>query len=363
MIFFQSKIESIKNLKKYSKTLFPYLGVFLAIILLGVLVFSTRLSLKSLSPKGFSFLTATVADSLSSNSLFAEPVKNFLRESPDMTFVQGNSLVGVSPPATVTSQVLGGVLGSGETLETRDSIIEYTVEPGDTLYSVSSKFDVSLSTILWTNDLSSKSVIKPGDKLLILPVSGTIHLVSKGDTLSVIAKTYKAEVKEIIYFNNLSSEGDIFIGDVLIVPGGEMPARLPTIAAIPLGESYFIFPAEGKITQGLHGPFANAVDIANKCGKIVVAAAGGTVQRAGSIIIGGNRVTILHPNGVVTYYGHLSAITVVPGQTVTAGQVIGYIGNTGYTLGATGCHVHFEVRGAKNFLGAYKVGGYLSWKK
>ena len=163
-------------------------------------------------------------------------------------------------------------------------------------------------------------------------------------------------------FNKLTSEKDIFIGDVLIIPGGKAPAKVSQIAAIPLAESYFIIPTEGRISQGLHGIFGNAVDISNKCGNMVVAAAGGTVQRVGYISIGGNIITIMHPNGVVTYYGHLSTMTVVPGQTVAAGQVIGYIGNTGYTIGATGCHLHFEVRGAKNFLSRYFTGTYLSWK-
>ncbi|GAI25309.1 unnamed protein product [marine sediment metagenome] len=205
-------------------------------------------------------------------------------------------------------------------------------------------------------------MIKVGQELIILPVSGVVYFVKKNDTLSEIAKIYKGDVEEIIAFNGLSNEGDIFIGDVLIIPDGKMPLRVPYIALTPVGESYFsIFPCEGKITQGLH-PF-NAIDIANSCGKPVVAVATGTVQRAGWINnIYGRIVTILHPNGVVTYYGHLSRVLVVPGQPVSAGDIIASIGNTGHTLGATGCHLHFEVRNAKNFLANYLVGTYLSWK-
>lgn len=358
---FKIDIDSIKPLKNS----LLFLGIFLIISLFGILVFNSNSFSKSLSFGDFSFLTASSNNKTqtSSQGLFVEPVKNFLRESPKMTFVQENSIVGVSSPVTITPQVLGSILGGIETgTETRREIIEYVVKSGDTLSSIAAEFDISLNTILWANDLSSRSVIKVGQELIILPVSGVVYFVKKNDTLSGIAKTYKGDVEEIIAFNGLSNEGDIFIGDVLIIPDGEIPSRVSHIALTPVGESYFIFPCEGKITQGLH-PF-NAIDIANSCGKPVVAAASGTVQRAGWINnIYGRIVTILHPNGVVTYYGHLSKVLVVPGQTVSAGDIIANIGNTGHTLGATGCHLHFEVRNAKNFLADYLVGTYLSWKK
>lgn len=354
-----------KLFKRCPKNLFSCFKTGLVIIVLGLFVLGAGLGLKSLYGRDFSFLTARASDKLLSQNLFVQPAKNFLTDSPEMTFVQGNSMVGISPPALVTPQVLGGILGTVEQEESyeRDSIIEYEVEKGDTISSVAEKFGVSSGTVLWANDLSESSLLKSGQKLIILPVSGILHLVGSGDTLGGLAKTYKADLNEIIAFNNLSGEGDIFIGDVLIIPGGKIPSRIPQIASIPLAESYFMLPVEGKISQGLHGAFRNAVDIANKCGKIVAAAAGGTVQRAGYTAIGGNRITILHPNGVATYYGHLSVITVVPGQKVATGEVIGYVGNTGFTLGTTGCHLHFEVQGANNFLSKYPVGTDLSWKK
>jgi len=363
-IYFKKHSKKLKkNLKGVSKNLSSCFGISLIIILLGALIFGPKTFLKSLSERDFSFLTAMTVDKIFSQELFAEPVKNFIRESPEMTFVQANSLVGVSPPAAVNSKVLASIVEQTEPVLESNSrgLIEYIIEEGDTVGSISKKFDVSLETILWANDLSNKSVIKPGQKLLVLPISGAVHIVKDGDTIGTITEKYKGDVDEIIAFNDLLGEGDIYIGDMLVIPGGEIPSKSVKVAAVPLAESYFMFPVEGKISQGSHGAFGNAVDISNKCGKPVVAAAGGTVQRTGPVPIAGNIVTILHPNGVVTSYSHLSTITVVPGQIVGTGEIIAYVGNTGYTIGATGCHLHFEVRGASNFLARYGVGNTISW--
>ncbi len=294
--------------------------------------------------------------SIISQDLFAQPAKNFLRESPKMTFIQDNSIIGLSPPATITPQVLGTVLGSVEDeTERRNEIIEYVVRSGDTISSIAAKYDISLNTILWANDLSSKSIIKIDQKLIILPVTGIVHHVKNGDTLSEIAKIYKSDSSEIIAFNELSNEEDIFIGDILIIPNGEMPLQKSTYYAspqVPIGSSYFICPtADCRITQGLH--WYNAIDFGAKCGSPIYAAAAGVVQRVeyGWNSGAGNFVKILHPNGVVTMYGHVQKSLVSTGQEVSQGEMIALIGGNPGTPGAgrsTGCHVHFDVIGARN---------------
>lgn len=339
----------------FEKNLFFGLAMILTIFLFGILVFEP--TLKSLSLWDFSFLTATIKTKLPSQDLFVEPAKNFLRDSPKMSFIQRNSVVGVSPPITITPQVLGSMLGGieGET-GGRKEIIEYIVGSGDTLSSIAAKYDISLGTILWANDLSSKSIIKPGQKLIILPVSGVIYHVKKGDILSEIAEIYKGEVGEIVDFNELSSEGDIYIGDILVIPGGKMPPppkkSYYATPQVPLGSSYFIYPHSARhITQGLH--WYNAIDFGGKCGDPIYATAAGTVQRVKYGWNGGagNYLTILHPNGVVTMYGHVQKSWVAPGQTVSQGDIIALMGGKPGTPGAgisTGCHVHFGVRGARN---------------
>ena len=212
-------------------------------------------------------------------------------------------------------------------------------------------FGVSLNTILWANDLRSTSALTVGQELTILPTSGTLHLVRPDDTLSEIAGWYKADMEDIASYNGLASVEDVYTGDILIVPDGVMPNVLPSSRLTPIANSYFIYPLprEHRMTQGIHS--FNAVDLSTgKCGDPVYAAAGGTVQKVGFHSVGGNGVRILHPNGVVTYYAHLSQVATVAGAKVRPGEIIGYIGHTGYTIpaGPSGCHLHFEVRGAKN---------------
>lgn len=88
----------------------------------------------------------------------------------------------------------------------------------------------------------------------------------------------------------------------------------------------------------------NGLDIAGGSiyGKPIVAARAGTVIDAGWNSGGyGNYVMINHGDGFITIYGHMSSVAASNGQSVSAGQVIGYVGNSGRS---TGPHLHFEVR-------------------
>lgn len=297
-----------------------------------------------------------VNDKSEENSLFCPVIKNSYPESPAFVLINNSSLIASTPPNTFSSQVLGALVTGYEQEDVKKVITEYIVEKGDTLSSLAEKFGISINTILWANDLTKNSVVKPGQKLVILPVSGTLHHVKSGDVISSIAQTYKAKTEEIIAFNELKNENAVYIGDIIIIPNGIMPSvavqKQQTSSNIPVTNSQFIVPVSSPyiITQGLH--WYNAIDFSHKdgyaCGRPVMAAAGGVIQKTGYDRTAGNYIRILHSNGVVTFYGHLSAITVQKDETVSVGQRIGYIGNTGYTIGSTGCHLHFEVRGAVN---------------
>jgi LysM repeat protein len=236
----------------------------------------------------------------------------------------------------------------------------YVVREGDMLSQIAKMFGVSESTILWANDIKKANLIKPGDSLIILPVSGVRHTVKKGDTLASIAKLYAGDASDIIAYNGLSSESDIAVGETVVVPGGRIAAppapkksahaalRSHAPGAPPAGgDGYYTHPVPGAIrTQGIHG--YNGVDLAAPVGTPIYAAAGGDViiAKVGGWNGGyGGYIVIKHANGTQTLYAHLSASYVSVGQSVAQGESIGEIGSTGQS---TGPHLHFEVRGAVN---------------
>jgi len=290
---------------------------------------------------------------------------------------QGNTISAISSPLFVSSQTLGAVFNEDISSIEEKSIIKHTVEKGETLSVISEKYNISVETILLTNELVSNN-IQPGQELLILPINGIIHVVEKGESLDSIAKKYSAKKDEIVSYNEISSE-DIYIGDIFIIPNGKMPKPVKTntqtsqtYAQITLPNSYFIVPTVGIVSQGAHYSYTSngkvyytGIDIANKIGTPVVAAAGGQIQIMKNKWPYGNYITILHPNGVITLYAHLSFFErgLTSGSAVSQGQVIGYMGNTGrfYTSGGNGSHLHFETRGASNPLTKFSKGTAISY--
>lgn len=264
----------------------------------------------------------------------------------DITIVNGTALLPESGP--------NGSLADVETSANPNGHISvYIVREGDTLSQIAKMFGVTTNTIAWNNDIQ-KGVIRPGQTLIILPITGVSHTVKKGDTIENIAKLYKADAGEIRQYNEITASAALAVGSVIVVPDGEMApvATSPVTSNLhgaggPSYVGYYIRPVLGGAkTQGLHG--YNAVDLATYWGAPILAAAAGQIiiAREGGWNGGyGNYVVISHNNGTQTLYGHLSSVIVFSGQQVVRGQVIGYEGATGK---ATGPHLHFEVRGAKN---------------
>jgi murein DD-endopeptidase MepM/ murein hydrolase activator NlpD len=125
-----------------------------------------------------------------------------------------------------------------------------------------------------------------------------------------------------------------------------MKSDMLRLSSVPNG-----LPVNGYITDGFglrHNPFSGegheshqGVDIAVDYGTPVAATADGLVVHAGPYAGYGNLVILYHSNGVTTRYGHMSRVTVEPGQRVKRGEQIGHAGSTGRS---TGPHVHYEVR-------------------
>jgi len=120
-------------------------------------------------------------------------------------------------------------------------------------------------------------------------------------------------------------------------------SSVPAVVA-PSGSGVLGWPVSGPVTSGFGvrwGRMHEGIDIAVGEGTPVRAAAAGTVIYAGWMSGYGNLVAVDHGNGLSTAYAHNSSLAVSVGQSVAAGEIVSYSGNTG---NSTGPHVHFEVR-------------------
>jgi len=304
----------------------------------------------------FTKATAEVVanESAISYSVFDIPLLTAL-QNPNPMGARGGAEILVNEYALVST----GPVGEAEIAEQKNSLGEirvYTVREGDSLSQIAEMFGVTTNTIMWANDISKASSIRPGDTLVILPIAGVRHVVKSGDTIASIAKKYEGDVDEILSYNQLVSASDIDAGDTLIIPGGAVQMAPVNVASVQpvrvsgaasVAATGFSHPAPGAIrTQGIHG--YNAVDLAAGSGSPIRAAASGEVivSKASGWNGGyGQYIVIRHPSGAQTLYSHLMRNDVRVGEYVSQGQVIGGMGSTGRS---TGTHLHFEVRGATN---------------
>lgn len=236
----------------------------------------------------------------------------------------------------------------------RTRIEEHLVQSGDTVAKIAARFGVSVNTILWENKLTARTALQPGNKIVVLPVSGVRHEVKRGDTLENIAKRYGSAPEKILAW---APPGALRIGDRLLVPDGK-PLRPPAaprssavvrIAAPPGGAANpgtgrMAWPTAWRIITQYFRWKHTGVDIDGDYTTPIYAADSGVVKHAGwGRTRGGYGLyfDIDHGNGIVTRYGHASKLFVGVGDTVARGQAIGMIGTTGRS---TGTHLHFEVR-------------------
>ncbi len=186
---------------------------------------------------------------------------------------------------------------------------------------------------------------------------GWSYTIKKGETLWEISKKFKIPLKDLLAINSFSENSIIKAGDKIVIPGvkpqgvivTEKPKELVGKFVSALKEvGNIVIPVSGFNWGHNHGD--NGTDIAAQCGQEVYAANSGIVIESRDGWNGGygNYIIIKHSNGIYSLYGHLSLRLVQIGEKVNKGELIGYVGNTGYTLGPTGCHLHFEIRGGAN---------------
>ncbi|EJM97670.1 peptidoglycan DD-metalloendopeptidase family protein [Herbaspirillum sp. YR522] len=203
---------------------------------------------------------------------------------------------------------------------TADSDGYYTVQRGDTLYSIGRDFDQSPANLTAWNRLRNPNDLEVGQRILVRPPG------------NVVARTGAGQAPRAT---------------------GPAPARKPAAPArstpAPKDDDAPA-PADARIdwawpTQGKSAPSADSykkgIDIVGSEGQAVLAAAAGKVTYAGHGIRGyGNMVIIKHTSVLLSVYAHNKTITVKEGQTVTRGQQIGTMGNSDTNR----VKLYFEIR-------------------
>ncbi len=286
--------------------------------------------------------------------------------NPDLKNTSEENLVIVQDDSFIYNHGLSFMSDSFEKSSISDKMYVYTVKKGDTLSEIAELFDVSINTIKWENNISGQG-ISVGQKLNILPVTGVRHTVKSGDTISKIADKYEAEEEDVFVFNGIDKNEKLKQGDILFVPNGiikqvavktgtsKNPSSGSRVVNVKVQSGYYLRPVAGIVTSpygARKSGYHYGVDIGNKVGTAVVAAASGNVIkvvsgcREGVISCGGrygNYIVIEHSNGTKTIYAHLNSVGVSVGDNVSQGEVIGGLGNTGRSSGP---HLHFEIENA-----------------
>ena len=270
-------------------------------------------------------------------------------QTENLTTIQDNVIVKTNPADTDNFM--------------RNGRIVHDVQPNETLAAIAASYGISLETLLLENKIEATTIIKPGNKLSILPTTGVSYKVSSGETSESIAAKFKIDEDSFLDANDfdvpISVPGDIEVGDIVTIPLAKVdlpakpkPAPLTAkaglrIASAPAGfvggSLNFLWPtATRSITQGFRRGHA-ALDISNSSKVPIYATDDGFVEIAGWQSCYGNTIVINHGSGIKTRYAHASKLLVTAGQKVERGQQIAVQGNTGCVRGATGIHLHFEV--------------------
>ncbi len=247
----------------------------------------------------------------------------------------------------------------------------YTVMEGDTAQSIANVANMSYKRLMKLND-NLQDTPEPGTSVLVekeLPVLKvqTVRTVTIKEKIKFTKKTVKNNkkptsykkcvtkgengerevVKQVTEINGVQVSSEVISSTVTKEPV-EAVYEVGTKKASSVGSGKFAWPVPGVRTiSSPFGPrwgrFHKGVDISTSgvYGRTVVAADSGkaTVKRtAGGY---GLHIIISHGNGYSTCYAHLSAVSISSGATVSKGQAIGRVGNSGHS---TGPHLHFEIR-------------------
>lgn len=227
----QIKNALVKQSKKSRKRLVRYSILFANLLMLvGVAVFVLRtpntrpISGVNSIAVGESTKAANALDQVSSADIAVNvAILTNLHETTAVT----------NQADTVNAQL--GVTAADDTVVAKPQVVatslksykdiqEYTVQPGDTIPSIATKFGVTSDTIRWSNGLQGDA-IQAGKKIFIAPVNGLVYEVKSGDTVDSIVSKYKANKDQLIADNDIEVLGLRVGSRILVRDGSITPVR------------------------------------------------------------------------------------------------------------------------------------------
>jgi len=221
---------------------------------------------------------------------------------------------------------------------------EYRLREGDRFSILAKKYDLTLDTLISVNDIAAGREAAEGVVIVIPDQSGIMHRVEKNETLSSISALYGVDIEAVRDANNLLSSL-IRIDQRLFIPGGTLPEEVKERI---IGRK-FVLPAEGTVKDN-YGPYLDpltglknynyGIDIVNRKGTAVFAAKSGVVGNTSFNSYYGRVVQLNHSGSMQTLYSCLDRILVKPGDSVKRGDLLGYMGNSGFRAGE---HLQFSI--------------------
>lgn len=272
----------------------------------------------------------------------------------------------------------------------------YTVQTGDTLWSIAQKNDLTFRELCELNTnfkgaaLTESSNIQAGDELIVTKQEAMLEVrITKIETwqeeIPYTSETTKSDeyeegtkktvqegqkgIRSVTAQRVYNTDGvqlsqQILSTEVITEPVtekivvGTKKKAVKTTTSYITGSGQFIWPVPGyRYCSRWYGGNHKGVDICAAAGTPIYASAGGTVTKAGYEKAGagtgyGYSVIISHSGGYTTVYAHCLSLVVHAGQTVKQGQLIGYVGSTGRS---SGNHCHFEIRRNGSYIAPQNV--------
>ncbi len=226
----------------------------------------------------------------------------------------------------------------------------YSVCAGDTLWALSRQYGVSVNSLMKANNLNSSSRLQVNQRLYIPGREGQAqasasspgteyetYQVRPGDSLWSISRHYRVSLDQLISLNGLSQSSVLRVGQTIRIPAyisGDYGIR----------SEGMVWPLSGRVSSpygNRAGGFHTGIDIAAPAGTPIRAAKSGVVSFSGWLNGYGRTVIIDHPDGLQTLYAHNQVNLVSRGQRVNQGDLVARVGISG---NATGYHCHFEIR-------------------